>query len=192
MTTFVPVMFLLCFGMVVAQEFLTTLVLATPFGAAEVCFYLPWVFFYSLALAVPYPLMLVFAALTGFAWDARWQVPADVPDLPFGSSIVLFVIFGSVVQGIRPLFRRGNWFLPVIMVGLAILLQLASQYLLLSFRRGSFEFSSELWLTVVFTSMAAMALSPVLFWLNSRIARRCGYQLEIEQFTFRRSYGHQI
>jgi hypothetical protein len=78
------------------------------------------------------------------------------------------------------------------MVGLAILLQLASQYLLLSFRRGSFEFSSELWLTVVFTSMAAMALSPVLFWLNSRIARRCGYQLEIEQFTFRRSYGHQI
>lgn len=192
MISFVPVMFVLFWVMLIAQEFLTPLMISTPFGPAEICFYLPWVFFYSLALTVPYPLMLAFAALAGFVWDARWQVPGDSPDLPFGSSIILFVIFGSVVQGIRPLFRRGNWFFPVIMVGLAVLFQLASEYLLLSFRRGGFEFSSELWLTVVFTSVAAMALSPVLFWLNSRIARRCGYQLEIEQFTFRRSYGHQI
>jgi hypothetical protein len=192
MIAFAPVMFLLCLAMLIAQEFLTPLVVTTPFGPAEVWFYLPWVFFYSLALAVPYPLMLGFAAVTGFFWDARWQVPGDLPDLPFGSTILLFVIFGSAVQGIRPLFRRGNWFFPVIMVGLAVMMQLVSQYLLLSFRRGSFEFSSELWLTVVFTSVAAMTLSPVLFWLNSRIARRCGYQLEVEQFTFRRSYGHQI
>jgi len=192
MIFFAPVMFVLFWVMMIAQEFLAPWTVTTMFGVAEVYFFLPWVFFYSMALAVPYPLMVAFAALAGFTWDARWQVPGDSLDLPFGSSIVLFVVFGSVVQGIRPLFRRGNWLLPVIMVGLAVFFQLASQYLLLSFRRGSFEFSSELWFTVVFTSVASMALSPVLFWLNSRIARRCGYELEIEQFTFRRSYGHQI
>ncbi len=192
MIVFAPVMFLLFWATVIAQEFLSPWIVSTSSGDAEVYCLLPWIFFYSLALAVPYPLMLAFAALTGFVWDSRWQVPGDAPDLPFGSSIIFFVIFGSVLQGIRPLFRRGNWFLPVVMAGLAVLFQLVSQYLLLSFRRGSFEFSSELWLTVVFTSVASMALSPALFWLNSRIARRCGYQLEVEQFTFRRSYGYQI
>ncbi|RFC47556.1 MAG: hypothetical protein DVB23_001037 [Verrucomicrobia bacterium] len=175
-----------------AQEFLSPWVVATSSGEVEVYCLLPWVFFFSLALAVPYPLMLLFAVLTGFVWDARWQVPGDALDLPFGSTIVLFVIFGTVLQGIRPLFRKGNWVLPVGMCGLAVFFQLVSQYLLLSFRRGSFEFLGELWLTVVLTSVVSMALSPALFWLNSRIARRCGYKLELGQFTYRRTYGHPI
>jgi hypothetical protein len=193
MIAFAPVMVLLLGLTFVVQEFLAPWAIDTWFGPAEIFLFLPWVFFFALALAVPFPLMLGFAFLAGFGWDARWQVPGDAPDLPFGTSVLLFAMFGSVLQGVRPLFRRGNWVLPVAMVGLAVLCQLVIQDLFLSFRRGHFEFSAELWLTLLGSSLAAMTLSPVLFWLNSRIARKCGYQLEIEQFTFRRStYAYQI
>ncbi|MBU6301736.1 MAG: hypothetical protein KGS60_09295 [Verrucomicrobia bacterium] len=192
MPAFVTVTFVFFWVAMIAQEFLAPWIVSTPSGNVEVYCLLPWVFFFSLALAVPYPLMLVFAGLTGFIWDARWQVPGDIPDLPLGSSIILFTVFGTLLQGIRPLFRRGNWVVPVVMCGLAVFLQLLSQDLLLSFRRSGFEFSGELWLTVLLTSVVSTALSPALFWLNSRVARRCGYQLEVGQFTFRRTYGQSI
>jgi len=77
MIFFAPVMFVLFWVMMIAQEFLAPWTVTTTFGVAEVYFFLPWVFFYSMALAIPYPLMVAFAALTGFTWDARWQVPGD-------------------------------------------------------------------------------------------------------------------
>ena len=148
--------------------------------------------FYVLALAVPYPVMLLFALLTGVAWDAGHHVypgGADA-DLTFGFSVVTFALLGTFIQGIRPLFRRGRWELPVLMIGLAVLIQLVTEYLLINFRRGGFIFPAENWFKMVSTSGIAMLIAPILLVVISQIARKCGYQLEIEQFMFRKVYGH--
>ena len=70
--------------------------------------------------------------------------------------------------------------------------QLIFEYLLLNFQRGKFYFAAEIWFKMVLTSFAAMVLAPLLLLIISRVAKKCGYQLEFEQFMFRRVYGHQI
>jgi len=183
-------MFLLLLLSMIVQEFLPFI----HFEAGmtfEAMILLPWVVFYVLALAVPYPVLVGFAFVAGFMFDARHQVP--VGDFAFGTTIVLFVILGSLVHGVRPLFRRGNWIAPVVMVGVAVLLQLAFEYLLMSFRRGEIFISTEIWLKMILTSLVTVVLTPFLLALITQIAKRCGYQLEIEQFMFRKSsYGYPL
>ena len=171
------------------QEFLPII----QFAGIKILILLPWAFFYVIALTVPYPVMLFFALATGFMWDARHGLPMDA-HLPFGTRIILFSLMGSFMQGIRPLFQRGHWFLPVVMVGFAVLFHRISEYLLICFAEGSFEFSAQIWMTMIATAGAAMVLAPFLLLVISRVAKRCGYQLEFEQFMFKRAYshGHQI
>ena len=154
------ILLVVCFGL---QEFVPALDFAQH---AQVL--LPPAFFFCSALTVSFPMMLIFALFTGIVWDAR-HLPykpekpkaAEVQEmalgvgaaelrsetgrqLPFGYSVVLFGIFGMLVQGIRPMFKRGRWELPVIMVGIATLSWLLIEYLLMSFLRGSFYFPSVL------------------------------------------------
>ena len=56
----------------------------------------------------------------------------------FGYSIFLYALLGSFMQGIRPLFRRGRWELPVLMTGVGTFLLLLLEFLWLNFRRGGF------------------------------------------------------
>ncbi len=186
---FSALMFVFLILTMVVQEFLPIL----QFGGMKVFILLPWAFFYVIALTVPYPVMLFFAFSAGFMWDARHGLPMD-PHLPFGSRVILFALLGSFMQGIRPLFQRGQWFLPVVMVGFAILFQRITEYLLICFVEGDFQFSTQIWMTMITSAGAAMVLAPILLIVISRVAKRCGYQLEFEQFMFRRAYshGHQI
>ena len=108
------------------------------------------VVFFAGAVSVPFPMMLAFAFFTGFVWDARHLVitpqvqsfldPAAgaTANPTFGYSIVLYALLGSLMQGIRPLFRRGRWELPVLMTGVATALLLVIEYLWISFLRGGF------------------------------------------------------
>ncbi len=192
MMVFYPLMLILLLVSVAGQQLLDPLTLRVTGQSVSVWLILPWTFFYSLALAVPYPLMLLFAFVTGFIWDTLYQVPVDQPDLAFGSSVALFALLGSFMQGVRPLFRRGNWFFPVFMVGLLVFVQLSVEYLLISLSRSSFDFSSQVWFEVLFSSMAAVLMAPLFLMVISRVAQETGYQLKYEQFTFRKSYGHQI
>lgn len=186
---FSGLMFVFLILAMMIQEFLPVMSL----GGIKILLLMPWSFFYVIALTVPYPVMLFFALATGFMWDARYALPLESP-LPFGTRVILFALMGSFMQGIRPLFQRGHWFLPVIMVGLAVLFQRISEFLLISFTAGNFQFSAEIWMTMIATSIAAMLVAPFLLIIISRVAKRCGYQLEFEQFMFRRAYshGHQI
>ena len=137
--------------------------------------------------------MLFFSVVLGFMWDAHWMTPrGGDDDLVFGLSAVLFFLLGSFVHGVRPLFSRGHWVLPILMVGLAVLIQLICEYLLMNFQRGRFQFSGEVWFKMVLTSFTAMVLAPLLLLIISKVAKKSGYQLEFEQFMFRRVYGHQI
>lgn len=177
------------------QEFLP----AIPWAYHARVLLVPVVFFAS-AIATPFPVMLLLAFSTGFLWDARHLVIETAssvaatdglatPASPaFGYSIVLYAVLGSLMQGIRPLFRRGRWELPVLMSGLATALLLLIEHLWFCFLRGRFFFSEDIWLNAGTTALLSMALSPLLFLLVHWISRLCGYQIRYETLQLKRSW----
>lgn len=171
---------------------------------------LPPVFFFTSALSVSFPVMLILAFGTGLAWDARHlpyrpeKVAAaeatelvsgnyvernvNTTALPVGYSIILFGMIGALMQGIRPLFRRGRWELPVIMVGVGTFAWLFIEFLLISFVRGSFEFHPGMWTKLVTNTLLAMLVSPLLLFLLHTLARLVHYEVRNEGLTYR-MYG---
>ncbi len=166
------------------------------------------VFFFCVAVAVPFPMMLLLAFITGFIWDARYMqmVSADagaeqfanvtaatgsgaalssVSSLGFGSSIVLFALIGCLMQGIRPMFRKGRWELPVLMAGVATVLWLLAQYLLITFLRGDVFFSQHLWVKLVSDALMAMLASPLIYLCLHTLAGATNYEIKYEGLRYR-------
>lgn len=197
----VGLLFALSFG---AQEFVPAMEFAQQ---ARVL--LPPVFFFSASLSVSFPMMLAFALFTGLVWDARHlpyhpgkpaavevaeagaavskvELRAEVGgSLPLGYSAVLFSGLGTLMQGIRPLFKRGRWELPVIMVGLATFAWLLVEYLLMSFLRGSFIFPSRMWTKLVTCALLATLAAPLLLFTLHSLARWLRFEQPGDGVTFR-------
>ncbi|MCB1076369.1 MAG: hypothetical protein KDM63_02660 [Verrucomicrobiae bacterium] len=153
--------------------------------------------FYSVAVTVPYPVMLLLALLTGFVWDARYHIPvfptgSTHSELGFGLTILLFGLMGSLIQGVRPLFRRGRWELPVLFIGICTLAGLVIQYLIISFHRGGLYLSVEMWFQMLMTSLFSMLAAPLILIVLSRFAKKCGYRIRLEGITRRFSYGDSL
>jgi hypothetical protein len=169
---------------------------------------LPPALFFSSALSVSFPVMLMLAFFTGFVWDARhlpYKVDkakiVEVSDmaagssiesraesggrLPMGYSIFLFGALGTLMQGVRPLFKRGRWELPVIMVGVATFGWLLTEYLLMSFLRGSFLFPDGIWTKLVTDSLLAMLVSPLLIFALHTLARALSFEARTDGLSFR-------
>lgn len=169
---------------------------------------LPPALFFCSALSVSFPMMLFFAFFTGFVWDAR-HMPYR-PDkmknrevselsmkghseirersgstLPPGYSILLFGSLGTVMQGIRPLFKRGRWELPVMMVGVATFVWLLVEYLLMSFLRGRFYFPNGLWTKLITDALLAMLSAPLLLYTLYSLARIFRFEARREGLTLR-------
>ncbi|MDF1738992.1 MAG: hypothetical protein P1U86_07520 [Verrucomicrobiales bacterium] len=154
--------------------------------------------FYTIAVAVPFPAMLGLAMVTGFIWDARYHLPVYPPEamqgiftqaeLPFGFTILIFGLMGSIIQGVRPLFRRGRWELPVFMIGLCTTLGLLLEYLVISFHRGGLEIPAELWWKLLMTALFSSLISPFLLLLLSRLADRFRYRIRMKGLKRRYTY----
>ncbi len=154
--------------------------------------------FLASAVAVPFPAMLAMALVTGFLWDARYHVPI-YPDeaslgiltqseVPFGFSIFLFGLAGALIQGVRPLFRRGRWELPVIMIGFGTALMLVLEYLVIGFHRGGIAAPPELWWKLLMTCLFSALISPFLLLLLSRVAKRTRYRIRMDGLKRRHTY----
>ncbi len=182
----------------VAQEFLPVV----PWAYHARVLLVPVVFFAG-AVASPFPVMLLLAFATGFLWDARHlviesgsaieetlggAVASTTASPAFGYSIVLYALLGSLMQGIRPLFGRGRWELPVLMSGLATALLLLIEHLWFCFLRGRFFFSEDIWLNVGTTALLSMALSPLLFLLMHWISRLTGHQIRYDSLHLKRHW----
>ena len=176
---------------------------------------LPPVFFFSASLSVTLPMMLILALFTGVVWDARnlpykpekpktvvttsdlatplsefsESIPATSGDLVFGYSVVIFGGLGMLMQGIRPLFRRGRWEVPVIMVGVATAAWLLIEYMLMSFLRGVFIFPGGMWIKIITDALLAMLVSPVMLYLLHTFGRTLHYEVRHEGLTYR-FYGN--
>ncbi len=160
--------------------------------------FLPWAYdarlmivpvvFFCIAVTVPYPVMLVFAFIVGFVEDARYGVyTGETSDLQFGYGIILYGLMGSFMQGIRPMFRRGRWELPVIMTGFATFFLLLFQWLLINFRRGEFIFPKELWYNIGTSALLSMLISPAVFAGLHWLAKRTQYRISYEGLYSRKS-----
>ncbi|MBL9146044.1 MAG: hypothetical protein JNM99_20350 [Verrucomicrobiaceae bacterium] len=169
------------------------------------------IFFFCAAVAVPFPVMLLLAFITGFIWDARYLVAVDldsgaeklaqlssfgsamgynagltgISNLGFGSSIILFGVLGCLMQGIRPLFRKGRWELPVFMVGFVTVIWLLVQYVILTFLRGDMFFPNEVWVKTVSVTLMAMLASPLIYLVLHTLARATNYEIRYEGLRYR-------
>jgi hypothetical protein len=198
---FHPISIILLLLTFMVQEFIPGLEIA-QFATL----FLPAVFFFSASVAAPFSMMLLLAFITGFLWDARhlpgvmeslsgardvFGTGADVElgagshPLPFGLSIVLFGMLGTLLQGIRPLFKRGRLELPVLMVGLAIFAWLLAQYLIITFLRGSLQFPAGVWSKMITDSLLAMLAAPLIFLLLYSLARLSSYEIKYEGLRYR-------
>lgn len=198
---FHPISIILLLLTFMVQEFIPGLEIA-QFATL----FLPAVFFFSASVAAPFSMMLVLAFITGFIWDARHlpgvveslsgvedvfgtgadvELGAGTHPLPFGLSIVLFGMLGTLLQGIRPLFKRGRLELPVLMVGLATFTWLLSQYLIITFLRGSLQFPVGVWTKMITDSLLAMLAAPLIFLLLYSLARLSSYEIKYEGLRYR-------
>jgi hypothetical protein len=198
---FHPISIILLLFTFMVQEFIPGLEIA-QFATL----FLPAVFFFSASVAAPFTMMLILAFMTGFIWDARnlpgvvesltgaedvfgtgadLELGAGTHPLPFGLSIVLFGMLGTLLQGIRPLFKRGRLELPVLMVGLATFVWLLAQYLILTFLRGSLQFPTGVWSKMITDSLLAMLAAPLIFLLLYSLARLSSYEIKYEGLRYR-------
>lgn len=152
--------------------------------------------FYASAVSVPFPVMLIFAFVSGFVWDCRYHIPIHAVDggehapleIPFGFTIFVFGLFGAFIQGVRPFFRQGRWELPVLMVGICTLGGLLMEYLVICFHRGGIVTSVEFWWKILMTSLYSTLLAPFLLLLFSRLAGMTGFKIQMDGITRRYSY----
>ncbi|MFT4548940.1 MAG: hypothetical protein ACI9UA_006278 [Pseudoalteromonas tetraodonis] len=151
--------------------------------------------FFCCAISVPFPVMLGLAFFTGLIWDGLHVIiPSEVElsnpqaalkDIKFGYSILLFGVLGGFMQGVRPLFRRGRWELPIIMTGVGTFLFLLIQYLLVNFTLGGLVFPERIWFKLMATALLSMLISPLVFFILHRLAIMTDYQIRYEGFRRR-------
>ena len=124
----------------------------------------PVIVFYG-AMALPFPLMLTLAFIAGFLWDAMTaQVLGTRVEISFGWSILLYAVLAAIMHGLKPLFNRGRWEVHCVLSGVCTSLILLSQYLMISFRRGSLIFDREVWWQIGGPGLLAMLMAPLVFW----------------------------
>lgn len=188
-----------------AQEFIPAIEFAN-----QARLLLPITYFFCASLSASFPMMLILALTTGLIWDARHlpyptekitkeeirqiaeigqptvdETRPDFGTLRIGYSIILFAITGALMQGIRPLFKRGRWEFPVFMVGIAIFTWLLVEFLLMSFLRGSFQFHPGMWTKIITCSLLGMLISPIILFILHLLAGWLDYEVKHESLVYR-------
>ena len=143
--------------------------------------------FLCAAVTVGAPTMLLLAFTGGFLWDAHFAIgphggdpdvySQPVEALRFGYSILLFAVLGYLMHGVQPLFRQGKWQVSALLTGIAILMYLLAEYLLINFVRGEFHFRGAIAGQMVLTAALTMLFSPIIFWLLFKLSELCDHPI---------------
>lgn len=135
----------------------------------------PVLVFYG-AMALPFPLMLALALFAGVLLDALTvQVIGSKVEISLGWSIVLYAVLAGIMHGLRPLFIRGRWEVHCVLTGICTSAIILAQYLMITFRRGTFLFTREVWWQIGGPGLIAMLMAPVIFWTLNWVARVTRY-----------------
>jgi hypothetical protein len=150
---------------------------------------MPLVMFYG-ALAMPYGAMLALTFLAGFMWDALNtqiltlsvdMVSQPAVEISLGWSIILYAVLGSIMNGLRPLFRRGRWEVHCLLSGIFTSLIVLTEFLMITFRRGSPVFPDAIWERVLGAGVMASMLAPLIFFSLNSVAALTGFQTRPER-----------
>lgn len=135
----------------------------------------PVIVFYG-AMALPFPLVLAMALFAGVLLDALTvQVIASKVEISLGSSILIYAVLAGIMHGLRPLFIRGRWEVHCVLTGICTSAIILAQYLMITFRRGTFLFTREVWWQIGGPGLMAMLMAPVIFWILNWVARMTRY-----------------
>src|SRR5213083_777285 len=144
----------------------------------------PVLVFYG-AMALPFPLMLALALFAGVLLDALTvQVIGSKVEISLGWSILLYAVLAGIMHGLRPMFIRGRWEVHCVLSGIGTSLIILTQYLMITFRRGSLVFTPAIWWQIAAPGLIAMAIAPILFWFLQWMGRMTGYSTLIERSDF--------
>jgi hypothetical protein len=165
----------LIFGSFVFQLFLPPVLLLH--GAAIL--FAPAIYFYG-CLSLPFPLMLALTFFTGTLSDL-FTVPQarSHPDFPMGISIVIYLVPGLVMHGLRPLFLRHRWQTHCLLAEVGALLTpflLLAQYAMLSFERNEFFFSEVILWRIVGPGLISLLIAPCVFFILTPLSHALGYR----------------
>jgi hypothetical protein len=148
---------------------------AMPFMFNAHVYIVPVIVFFG-AMVLPFPLMLALAFYAGLLLDALTvQVIGPRVEISLGSSILIYAVLAGIMHGLRPLFVRGRWEIHCIVCGICTSAIVLSQYLMITFRRGSVFFSPEVWWQIGGPGLIATLISPLVFWILYWIARATSY-----------------
>jgi hypothetical protein len=131
----------------------------------------PVIVFYG-AMVLPFPLVLALAFFAGLMLDALTvQLVGTRVEISLGSSILLYGVLAGIMHGLRPLFLRGHWEVHALMSGICTSTIVLTQYLMISFRRGSVFFSRDVWWQIGGPGLVATLIAPIVFFLLHWVAR---------------------
>ena len=134
----------------------------------------PVIVFYG-AMALPFSLMLALAFFAGLLLDALTvQVIGPQVEIAFGWSILLYGVLAAIMHGFKPLFVRGRWEIHCLLSGIFTSLILLSQYLMITFRRGTLLFTRDVWWQIAGPGVVALLIAPLLFWSLHWLGRATG------------------
>lgn len=124
--------------------------------------FVPMLFCYA-AMVLPFPVMLTAAFYTGLLTDLMYlHVVGGHVEIALGWSIVYFVIFGSIANGLRSAMQEGTWwpFIPLSALGTSVFLFL--QFAMITMRRETFVFEQAVLWRILAPGMIAALLAPLL------------------------------
>lgn len=182
MIRYIASVLLLVLAALVVQQFLPAITALSGSRVLPVA-----LVFLCASVTVPAPAMLLLAFVCGFLTDLEnhlgphggdesvYAAPTEM--LRFGYSIVLYGIIGLIMQGIRPLFLRGNWQLSALLAGISVFVYLAAEFLLINFVRGDFSFGRHTLFKIALTAALTTLFAPPVFWILFTLAERFGFNI---------------
>jgi hypothetical protein len=165
----------LIFGSFVFQLFLPPVLLLD--GAAIL--FVPALYFYG-CLSLPFPLMLALTFFTGMLSDLfTIPQPRSHPDFPTGISILIYLVPGLIMHGLKPLFLRHRWETHCLLAETGAVLTpflLLAQYAMLSFERSDFFFSEVILWRIVGAGLISLLIAPCVFFILTPLSHVLGYR----------------
>jgi len=124
------------------------------------------------AMVLPFPAMLAAAFCTGFLSDLMYlHVVGGKVEIPLGSSIIYFVILGSIASGFQPAMKSRNVWPFVILSGTGTSGYLLLQFLTITLQRGGFLWDSSVSWRILAPGLMAALIAPLFYWTLSQMDR---------------------
>jgi hypothetical protein len=175
MIPFFFILVVLIIGAFVFQFFLPPVLLLS--GAAIL--FAPALYFYG-CLSLPFPLMLALTFVTGLL-DDLFMVPQTKghSDYTAGVSILVYLLPGLIMHGLKPLFLRHRWELHLLLAEIAAALTpflLLAQYAILSIERTNFFFNDVIVWRIFGPGLISLLITPCVFFILTPLSQVLGYR----------------